>query len=152
MKAEEYERILAACGGAQTPLAADQREAWLQAWREVYAVGLYAATGRWTKDGFEWHVFSFQHARAHNGARALAAYEAEPSQGVVVCPESRKLPAVRLEGNRLPAFAGLGGDVLISPLDCAWTMAFTHEETLDLGPYFSRREWIVTGRDTTPRP
>lgn len=151
MRADEYERALAACGGTQTILAPDQREAWLQAWREVYAVGLHAATGRWTKDGFEWHVFSFQHARARNGTQALADYEAQPSQSVVVCPENRKLPAVRLEGNRLPAFAGLGGDILIAPLDFAWSMAFTHEETLDLGPYFARREWVVVGREM-PRP
>ena len=129
----------------QHALTSEARHAWLQEWREVYAAGLHAATGQWKIDGFEWHVFSFQHARARNSQHSLAAYAAESAPDFVVCPESHRLPAVRLVGARLPQIAGRGSDILVAPADLAWTMAFTHEETQEIGPYFSRREWIVAG-------
>ena len=31
------------------------------------------------------------------------------------------------------------------------TMAFTHEESLELGPYFSRREWVEDQPPGHPR-
>jgi len=173
MTAEEYQEALAACGGEQTPLSDAECRAWLQGWREVYAAGLHAATGQWRLGGFDWHVFSFKHARALNGLRALSAYKAEQPKSLIVCPalvgrriprltndrvegepsggqrslgSSNAMPAVRLEHARLPVFAGRGADLLVAPPDLAWTMAFTHEESLDIGPYFSRRDWIVSGR------
>lgn len=178
MTGDEYQEALAACGGEQTPLSEIECRAWLKSWREVYAAGPHATTGQWILGGFDWHVFSFKHARALNGLRALAAYEAEQPKSLIVCPAlaGRKvprladdraegepsggqrslgsptaMPAVRLEHARLPAFAGQGADLLVAPPDLAWTMAFTHEESLGLGPYFSRREWIVYGRSAPRR-
>ncbi len=85
----------------------------------------------------QWLVFSFGHADALCGDEAVAAYEAERPDVVVVCPESGRLEAVRLHGGTPPGFRG--GDVYVWPPDLAWSMAFTHEESLGLGPYFSRR-------------
>lgn len=142
MTQAEYEEVLDACGGTWEPLSRSERDTWQQRWREAYAAGLYAATGKWKLGQFEWHVFSFQHARALNALRAVNAYQAEAPQPVIVCPESLALPAVLLRGTRLPDFSHRGADLLVAPPDLSWTMAFTHEESLDIGPYFSRREWL----------
>lgn len=142
MTQQEYEQALTECGGTWEPLSNSERGAWIQRWREAYAAGLYTATGKWKLGEFEWHVFSFRHARALNALPALQAYRSEPPQPVVIYPEARALPAVLLRGTRLPDFAGRGADLLVTPLDLSWTMAFTHEETLEIGPYFSRRDWL----------
>lgn len=137
MKADDYHRVLASAGGRVEPIEETARRTLLRAWRRVFATKLHAATGRWKHGPFEWHVFSFGHADTLCGDEAVAAYQSECPEVVVVCPESDRLEAVRLHGGRLPTFRG--DDVYVWPPDLAWTMAFTHEESLGLGPYFSRR-------------
>lgn len=151
MTLDRYQSILASTGGAAEPLSDRERRDWLRTWRETYAAGLHAATGRWKHGPFEWHVFSFEHARALNGERAAAAYAAERPSVVVVCPESPLLPVVRLTGGALPDFRTEREDVYVGPEDLAWTMAFTHEESLGLGPYFCRRDWVVAEPRSLPR-
>lgn len=142
MKEAEYREILDACGGSYETLAAEEIRSQLKAWREVYAGGLFAATGRWKLGPYDWHVFSFEHAEALNGDRALKEYRAQTSGTVVVHAEALKLPAVRLRGDRLPSFEKHVVDIYIWPENRDWTMVFTHESSLGLGPYFSRREWV----------
>src|SRR5437660_1294876 len=144
MTAEEYQRALDRTGGQVVPLAEAERWALLQEWRRVFAVWLHAATGRW-KQQFEWDVFCGEYARALNAEKAAAAYAAEHPAAVIVCPESGVLPAVRLQGGELPSFRVEADDVYVWPPDLSWTMAFTHEEDLGLGPYFSRQEWVASG-------
>jgi hypothetical protein len=138
----DYEQLLAACGGRCEPISRRASADLLRGWRQVYAAGLFAATGRWSRGGLEWHVFSFGHARALCGEPAIQAYEAERPPSVIVYPQSRRLPAVRLIGGAQPNFRPVHADVLVWPEDLAWTLAFTHEESLGLGPYFSRRDWL----------
>ena len=143
MTLDGYQKILEKSGGVQEILPDRKRGDLLQAWRQVYAAGLHAVSGCWKYGPFEWHVFSFEYARAWNGQPATAAYSVEEPTAVIVCPESAKLPAVRLTGGRLPDFGSACVDAYVWPEDLAWTMAFTHEESLGLGPYFCRREWVV---------
>lgn len=142
MTPAEYQHQIESCGGAAEPLGEGARRYWLEKWRRFYAARLHAATRRWKLDGFEWHVFSFAHAPALNGEPALEAYLAEHPAEFVVCPESDRFPAYRLRGATLPDLRPLGADVYVAPPDLAWTLAFTHEESLGLGPYFCRREWL----------
>jgi hypothetical protein len=137
----DYQRILDECSEWEE-LSSSQRLRHLRAWREVYATHLHAQTGKWKHDGFEWHVFSFDYARALNGDEAEAAYEAVATGELLIVPEGMNLPAVRLQARRLPSFRASREDLYVSPADLSWTMAFTHEESLGLGPYFSRREWM----------
>jgi hypothetical protein len=146
---KQYEELLAACGAQREAVSQDQRAELMQRWRERYAAGLHAATGRWKRDGFEWHVFSFGDARSLGGESALQAYRAERPRSLIVSPEDHRLPAFRLETERLPEFSG--ADVYVFPESLRWTMAFTHEETSELGPYFSRAEWIVDQPPRRPR-
>jgi len=140
---EEYQQILGTSGAVKEVLSASARAEALRAWRETYAAGLHAARGVWKYRGFDWHVFSYEHARARNGDSAMAAYMGETISTILVCPEDGRLPAVRLACRSLPDFRGVRADVIVWPEDLSWTMAFTHEESLGLGPYFSRQEWIV---------
>jgi hypothetical protein len=146
MKINAYQAVLDRCGGRQDTLSERARWRAMQEWRNVYAAPLHAATGRWKKDGFEWHVFSLGYAEAISGLKAVAAYESEQANVMIVCPESTKLPAVRIDGGGLPNFQN--EDVYAWPEDLGWTMAFTHEESIGLGPYFCRREWLA---NTPPR-
>jgi len=140
---ELYQQTLELCGGSQSVIAERARWVQLQAWRKVYAAGLHRATGRWKLGAHEWHVFSFSHVRrAVHGARAFAAYLAEKPVAFVVCPERTELPAVSVDRGELPAFRFQCEDILVWTPDLAWTMAFTHEDSVGLGPYFCQREWV----------
>jgi hypothetical protein len=152
MTEEEYQTALERCGGSQEILDRKKRWHWMQRWREVYASALHAATGSWKLGKFDWHVFSHPYARALNGQKAMLAYEEERPKVLLICPEYEVLPAVRLlVAKRKPSFRQESGDVYVFPEDLSWTVAFTHEESLELGPYFSRREWIADGPPERPR-
>jgi len=145
MTPDNFQRVVERTGAHVEPLAEAERWALLQEWRQVYAASLHASTGRWKRGQFEWHVFSFGDTRALNGEKAVAAYAAEQPMELIVCPESEQWTAMRLHGGSLPSFREECYDVYVWPLDLAWTMAFTHEESIWLGPYFSRREWALLG-------
>ena len=144
MTKEEYHAALKRCGGSQEVLERKERSLWMQRWREVYARAVHAATGSWKLGQFDWHVFSHPYARSLNGQEAMRAYEEERPKVLLICPEYEEFPAVRLRvGKRKPSFRQENGDVYVFPEDLSWTVAFTHEESLGLGPYFSRREWLT---------
>jgi hypothetical protein len=151
MAFQEFHSALDRCGGRNEPIGRRERHNLLQAWREVYAAPYHDAKGRWKLSQFEWHVFSFGYARALNGARAMAAYSDERSASLIVCPEDGRLPASKIIQGVLPEFREWRGDVYVWPIDLSWTMAFTHEESIGLGPYFSRMEWASACRTGSAR-
>ena len=61
-------------------------------------------------------------------------------------PEVDRLTGHSYGRGALPDYRAESYDVYVWAEDLAWTMAFTHEESLGLGPYFSRREWVVPSR------
>ena len=74
----------------------------------------------------------------------MEAYRAEHAPSFFIVPEDPVLPAFECQGGQLPDFNAAYADVYVWPEDLAWTMAFTHEANLmELGPYFSRREWAT---------
>ncbi|MCP3138968.1 DUF4275 family protein [Pyxidicoccus xibeiensis] len=141
MSTSDYLSVLSRCG---TMAEVSRRERWrlMQEWRSVYASSLHAATGKWKHGQFEWHVFSFKYAHALSGTKAQHAYSLEQPGEVLVIPESEALPALRLEAHLLPDFISLRNEIHVFPPDLSWTMSFTHEMSIGLGPYFSRREWM----------
>jgi hypothetical protein len=142
MEANEYYDIMSRCGGDHRELDRNERWQLMQRWREVFAVSLHAKTGKWKLDEFEWAVFSNRYTRALAGGRAMEAYCSEQADDFFVVPEDAKLPAFECQGSRLPDFNAAVADVYVWPEDLSWTMAFTHEANLmELGPYFSRRDW-----------
>jgi hypothetical protein len=144
----DYETVIEACGGDVTMLTLRERHDALQHWRGTYAAGLHAMTGSWQHQGYDWHLFSFEYVRALKHHRAVEAYLAQRSEDILVVPESERRQAVRIKGGNLPELRAILDDFLVWPTDLEWTMAFTHEESIGLGPYFTRREWI----EEFPRP
>ena len=138
-----YETILGRCGGEREILSNNDRLRLLQNWREVFAVGLHAATGKWKRGEYEWHVFSFGDARALCGEKVMMAYSQERPAAFIVCPEEAGLSTVAIRGGSLPDFRPLADDFCVWPEDLSWTMAFTHEESAWLGPYFCRADWVA---------
>jgi hypothetical protein len=136
-----YLEAIEGCGGRVETLADKERWKWIQEWREVFAIGVYGPTGHWKAGQFEWAIFVTE-VRALNGPRASLAYTAEQSVDFIVYPEVPALPAVRLLDADLRDFRPINEDVYVWPSDLAWTMAFTHEESIGMGPYFCRREWV----------
>jgi hypothetical protein len=134
---------LDSAGGRREIIPIRRRRELLQEWRHVYAAGLHAATGKWTWLGFDWHVFSYNHARALAQAKAWFAYATvSPPARYFVCPHDEALPAFEIVEASLPDFRNSGLDIYVWPEGLTWTMAFTHEDGW-LGPYFSRREWVT---------
>ena len=146
MTLQSFQSVLDECGGQTEPIARIERDKLLQTWREVYAAPYHDAKGRWKLSQYEWHVFSFGYTRALNGERAVAAYSDQSAPSLIVCPEDGRSPAWKLTDGNLPDFRKWGGDVYVWPDDLSWTMAFTHEGGLGLGPYFSQMEWAIACR------
>ena len=137
-----FDEAIAAASGQAFLLTTSNRRELIQGWREVYAVGLHAATGKWIKLGYDWHVFSYGHARALARNQAEAVYAQLPRENrTIVCPHDNRLSAYEIVGGHPPDFRTQGLDITIWSADLAWTMAFTHEDGW-LGPYFSRRVWV----------
>jgi hypothetical protein len=132
--------------GACEELPKKQRWAAMQRWREVFAAPYHAATGKWRKHGdFDWHVFTPKHFQALSGSKAVELYEGQPPTTFVVVPDEefqQHLPAFRCRGGGWPNFRRFMIDVYVWPEDVGWTMVFTHEESIGIGPYFCRREWV----------
>ena len=111
-----------------------------QRWREVYSSGLHSETGRWTYNGYDWHIFSYGFCPSISGAHA----EEEPRKSL---PDDVWILAdvgnLRQWGRRgvLESFSlpPAREDVIVVSLDLSWTLTLTHE--LNHGPYFSRRIW-----------
>lgn len=151
---EAFLTVMDVHGKEAVVLSMKQRWQVLKDWRHVYASGLQCRTGKWRIQEFEWHVFSSGHARAEQGTSALESYRQErPVIDFHVIPEAENLPAYRCRAGELPDFTGHFLDVLVFPEDLSWTMAFTHETSTDLemGPFFSRREWVEGDAQTEVR-
>jgi hypothetical protein len=137
-----FDEALELAGGRQETIPSRRRRELLQSWRYVYAARLYEATGKWTWLGYDWHVFSYRHARALAREGASNVYRAiQAPERCIVCPHDDRLPAVEIAGGALPDFRNSCLDIYVWPEGLDWTMAFTHEDGW-LGPYFSRREWV----------
>jgi hypothetical protein len=141
----DYLQELDACGEWE-PLSSRERSRQMRAWRQVFAQALHQTTGKWKHRGFDWHLFSYEFAPALNGDEAFSAYGLITPDEVFVIPEDSRLDAVCLLANHLPNFRPQRGDVTVWPRSLNWTMAFTHEESLGLGPYFCRRETVEASR------
>lgn len=90
----DFDAIIEDTGGDVQPIP--QRHRWdlLQAWRQVYAARLHAATGKWRCRDYDWHVFSEGYAPACAGRKALDAYERlDPPARIIVVPHANRFPA-----------------------------------------------------------
>ncbi len=138
-----FDDALDAAGRQRELIPIWKRRELLDEWRHLYAVWLHIATGKWTLLGLDWHVFSYNHARALAREKALFAYRAvSPPTRLIICSHDEQIQAFELVGASLPDFSNSDLGIYVWPLDLAWTMAFTHEDGW-FGPFFCRREWTA---------
>jgi len=117
-------------------LSDTQARHWQQEWRHVYARNLHVQHGTWTHNGFDWHVFSFNHYPSQRDNAAWAKYRTlEPGPFVVLSAESRVTFGFRCIG-KPPETLDRKVDVLVAPPSMDWTMTFDHES---MGPFFATR-------------
>ena len=76
---------------------------------------------------------------ALEGGEARRVYAAERASGFYALPNLADGNGYRCEAKPFPDVGGL--DAYITPIDFSWTMVFTHEEELSIGPFFTRAEW-----------
>ena len=133
--------LLSATGSSVTELTRANRWRLERAWREIYARATFLRTGKWRIPDCDWHVFSFGDAPCKAGAKAYELYQLESPSVFCVWPEDQKLPILLCTGGSHLPLAVLQDDIHVFSNDLAWTMAFTHEFSMGLGPYFARREW-----------
>jgi hypothetical protein len=134
---DKIHNVLASAGCEPVQLADKEVWSWQQRWRAVYAKELHAAIGKWTFNGFDWHVFSFGHHESKTGDAAWVEYgRLEPCSFLVLSAEDRWTFGFSCSG-KPPDRLKAGIDVLVTPTSLEWTMVFTHEEPA-CGPYFAR--------------
>lgn len=82
---------------------------------------------------YAWHVFSSKRYASVSGEAAIAEYNRHESLRYLVLSNDRDQGLVT---DQRPTTVSIS-DYLVSPINRAWTMAFTHEDGW-LGPYFAR--------------
>ncbi|NVB81623.1 MAG: DUF4275 family protein [Kofleriaceae bacterium] len=133
--ASKIHDVLVAGGCAPVELTDKEVWSWQKRWREVFARGLHAATGKWVLHEFDWHVFSYEHHPYVTGDRAWNAYRAiEPCSFIVISAYAHETFGFQCEG-KPPERLKRDIDILVAPTTLDWTMAFTHEG--HCGPYFA---------------
>ncbi len=134
------ERAIQAAGASVTLLP--EREAWAvqRQWQAIFWAPGRAAGTRRGHDECDWHAFTWGKCPALSGGRALRAYLEQAPAGYYVWVEGRRARVYRCEGGSLPDLSPLRQDVHVFPVTLSWTMSFTHEHDLGLGPYFARSE------------
>ena len=142
----EYLSLISAAGSVIAEPA--PQEVWrrLQSWRKAFAADLHARTGKWAHGDYDWHVFSFDFARSIRGERAVIAAQ-EHIRGITsltIAPKESYLPAIELSASTMPELRTLNHDILIWPSSFEWTIAYTHEDASGMGPFFCKREWILS--------
>jgi hypothetical protein len=117
----------------------------MQDWREVFAAVYHETAGKWKLGDFEWHIFSFGYAPFITGDKAVYEYSQQiAAPFYLITEEAKGFPAYWVDEVPWPDLRSWLLDAYVSPEDLSWTMAFTHESESGLGPYFCRREWIIT--------
>ncbi|MBL8918053.1 MAG: hypothetical protein JNJ54_04260 [Myxococcaceae bacterium] len=135
---ERVERVLVAAGCR--PHRMERRQLWSAQmdWRRVYAQHLHAATGRWTEEKYDWHVFCRGHYPSASGVEAeQRLLELEPSERFFVVSGWIEKDLGFACSGKAPMELKMRVDLLVFGGDLSWTMAFTHDDVH--GPYFAER-------------
>jgi hypothetical protein len=120
-----------------------KKECWRiqQKWREAFSRSLKDKEGVWQLHGIDWHTFSFKYAAHKSGAKAQELYNNVSSEEYYIIFEEVDTLLYKCQSKILPAFSDFGQDIYVFPDSLEWTMDFTHEHSIGLGPYFSLKEW-----------
>lgn len=108
-------------------------------WRLTFAHRVKEIAGVEVYLGFDWHAFSYDLVYALERDEARRAYAAERVSSFYALPNLAEGTGYRCEAKQFPNIRWV--DTYITPIDFSWTMVFTHEEEMGVGPFFTRGEW-----------
>jgi hypothetical protein len=99
----------------------------------------------WFVQKLFWHCFSFEEKSALQHEAAIGAYEAAVAKEVLLFSvlDAVSVAKVRKRAIPFPVLRCLSPiwDLYVMDTAASWTFVRTHEDSMNLGPYFSRREW-----------
>ena len=125
------------------PLEAEDAGARLQRWRRAFLPERPDDPRGPVPSGYLWHAYSYGREPALQGAAALQAYADCPDTDLFAYFETERL-VFDIQGHRAPRLDALSRDVYVFPTSLRWSIAFTHEAALGLGPYFARKRAMVS--------
>ncbi len=105
-------------------------------WLARFAQGVKERKGHWTFRGYIWHGFSYGFQRCIVGADAMARYQAQPSEDFYVFDEDAR-HVYECSSPDYPDLTDYRDEAYVFPKSGNWTMVFTHEQSIGLGPYFA---------------
>jgi hypothetical protein len=118
------------------PVSSEEQRDVDRRWLEAYCGNVKRATGEWIHLGYRWHAYSYSFERALVGDAARAAYQARAVTEFYAYFESDDLLFTCVSGPS-PDMDDFGDELYLFPPSLAWTMVFTHEQGIGLGPYFA---------------
>ncbi len=153
----DLDDVLAVIAAKSDPLSRADLRRHRQEWVRVFGRRwIEAHGGRFTNQGFDWHVFSRRVSSYVAGEDAIIRVRAcvEHDRQLLVWPEEFGVGSVieAKAGLGIEEFrkvAGLGRDLYISPPNLAWTFVTTHEgvSSLEIGPFFADASWQQDGEE-----
>ena len=115
--------------------------------RTVYCRQVYLQTGRWIIDGADHHTFAQGHAQCTTGHAALADIGAHAPCEVLLVTAAGAPRVAGWRGRLTRAPVRDVANLWLAPMSFDWCALFTDGE---LGPFYSRREWVAGGSDDLP--
>jgi hypothetical protein len=107
-------------------------------WRSIYGQPR-AGQNRWRTGAKAAYEFSLEPC-----ARFLIVPFTANVRGFPISVYRRSMQAYECHGTLVPLGDFNDAEFFVCPLDFAWTMVYTHEDYAFGGPWFIRREWIVS--------
>lgn len=107
-------------------------------WRAAFGPTLGRRRWSWTREGYDWHVFSFERHESLEGAVATEAFThstANVHRFVVLAAVDGVDVALEVTSDRAIDLEPLGEDWTMVADDGSWSMSWTSEVE---GPYFAR--------------
>ena len=153
---ESLEKLLRPRMVAFERIPQDDAEMIVANWVDVFVPGEMKSNLKENPNWLLWHIFSYKSVRHVDGdsAKASFAKASKTLQYLWFCG-SRRLPAYKC----IPSPDGIDSDLVDEVAEIqwvfadsvwtgenfAWTLTATHEQdtTMALGPYFTRKEWMV---------
>ncbi|MCA9495207.1 MAG: hypothetical protein KC621_35005 [Myxococcales bacterium] len=132
------EMLLRNCGATVRRLRTDELERDRTRWRELYGPALGRRAWSWSREGYDWHVFSFQRHEAVEGAvatQAMASSTGATHHFLVLSARDDLRAGLAVEADHAIDLGPLGDDWTMLAEDGSWSMSWTSEGE---GPFFAR--------------
>lgn len=132
------ERLLRESGATVRRLGSEEFQRDRDRWRELYGPALGRRAWSWSRQGFDWHVFSFHRHEAVEGDVAEQAMEnstAHTHRFLVLSARDGVPVGFEVEAQHAIDLSPLADDWTLLAEDGSWSMTWTADGE---GPFFAR--------------